>query len=84
MSSASRPSAASALSTAPMRPAKVVKAGTPRAAASRFMVPPAEMTRSASRTRLGPSTGRSGTIDVLPDELFPLQIDTWQHDTLNL
>ena len=33
----------------------------PRATASRFMVPPAETTRSASATRLWASTARSGT-----------------------
>ncbi len=35
-------------STAPSRPWKVVSTGVPRAAASRFIVPPAEITRSAN------------------------------------
>ena len=42
-----RPSAISRSSTAPGRPSKVVYTGTPSATASRFIVPPAEITRSA-------------------------------------
>ena len=57
----SRPSRSSASSTAPSRPSKVVQTGVPSATASRFMVPPAEITRSASATRLGASIARSGT-----------------------
>ena len=57
----SRPSFTRALSTAPSRPANVVYTGTPSATASRFIVPPAETTRSASATRLSASIACSGT-----------------------
>ena len=53
----SRPSAISCSSTAPGRPSKIDQTGVPSTAASRFMVPPAETSRSASATRLRPSTG---------------------------
>ena len=43
----SRPSRSSASSTAPSLPSKVVNTGAPNATASRFIVPPAEITRSA-------------------------------------
>ena len=43
----SRPSRSRASSTAPSLPSKVVNTGVPNATASRFMVPPAEITRSA-------------------------------------
>ena len=42
-----------------------VNAGTPSAAASRFMVPPADTTRSACATRLSASIARSGTMKLL-------------------
>ena len=60
-SSRKRPSAISPSSTAPIRPANVVQTGVPSATASRFIVPPAETTRSASATRLCASTACSGT-----------------------
>src|SRR5207248_2554993 len=43
------------------KPPYVVQPGTPSAAASRFIVPPAETTRSASAIRLCASTARAGT-----------------------
>ena len=46
------PSAISPSSTAPIVPAKVVHTGVPSATASRFIVPPAETTRSARAIRL--------------------------------
>ena len=45
-----RPSRMSRSSTPPRRPWKLVSTGVPSAAASRFMVPPAEITRSAKAT----------------------------------
>ena len=62
VSGRSRPSRISISSTPPIRPPYVVYTGTPSAAASRFIVPPAETTRSASAIRLCASTARSGTI----------------------
>ncbi len=46
----------------PSRPPYVVYTGTPSAAASRFIVPPAETTTSESAIRLCASTALSGTI----------------------
>ena len=60
VSSASRPSAISPSSTAPIVPANVVHTGVPSATASRFIVPPAETTRSASAIRLWASIACSG------------------------
>ena len=59
----SRPSRQSACSSTAAEPARErrVRPGSPSAAASRFIVPPAETARSASATRLGASTARSGT-----------------------
>ena len=61
VSSASRPSAIRPSSTAPILPANVVQTGVPSATASRFIVPPAETTRSASAIRLCASIACSGT-----------------------
>jgi hypothetical protein len=62
VSGRNRPSRISISSTPPIRPPYVVYTGTPSAAASRFIVPPAETTRSASAIRLWASTAWSGTI----------------------
>ena len=62
VSGRNRPSRISISSTPPIRPPYVVYTGTPSAAASRFIVPPAETTRSASAIRLCASTAWSGTI----------------------
>ena len=59
-SACSRPFSIRSWSTAPIRPANVVKTGVPSATASRFIVPPAETTRSASATRLCASMACSG------------------------
>ena len=58
----SRPSAISASSTAPGRPSNVVQTGVPSATASRFMVPPAEITRSAKAISDCASIAVSGTM----------------------
>ena len=49
---------------APSCPSNIDHTGVPSTAASRFIVPPAETSRSASATRLRPSTARSGTISA--------------------
>ena len=59
-----RPSRRSRSSTAPRRPSKVVNTGVPSATASRFMVPPAEITRSANAIRLWASIACSGTMQA--------------------
>ena len=61
VSSTIRPSAIRPSSTAPSLPANVVQTGVPSATASRFIVPPAETTRSASAIRLCASIACSGT-----------------------
>ena len=60
-SSCSRPSRTSCSSTPPSGPSNIDHTGVPSTAASRFIVPPAETSTSASATRLRPSTVRSGT-----------------------
>ena len=60
-SSFSRPSRTSCSSTPPSGPSNIDHTGVPSTAASRFIVPPAETSTSASATRLRPSTVRSGT-----------------------
>ena len=68
----SRPAATRCSSTAPRRPANVVYTGVPRATASRFIVPPAETTRSAAATRLCASTACAGTSsDGRPSAISP-------------
>jgi hypothetical protein len=57
----SRPSAISRSSTAPSRPSNVVHTGVPSATASRFIVPPADTTTSASAISDCASIARSGT-----------------------
>ena len=59
---ARRPSAISRSSTAPSRPSNVVHTGVPSATASRFIVPPAEITRSAYAISDCASIARSGTM----------------------
>ena len=78
-----RPSRMSFSSTAPRRPSKVVKTGVPSATASRFMVPPAEITRSDSAIRLCASIARSGH-DQAADRLYllPLSGRSRQHHGL--
>ena len=49
-----------------MRPSKVVQTGVPSATASRFIVPPAETTRSAKAISDCASIARSGTMKPPP------------------
>src|SRR3954467_7619350 len=66
----SRPSRISASSTPPSRPPYVVYTGVPSATASRFMVPPADTTRSARAISDCASTARSVTITDGSPRLF--------------
>ncbi len=75
-----RPSAISASSTAPRRPSNVVQTGVPSATASRFIVPPAETTRSANAISDCASIARSGTMK--PSQLGALLGRAREHDGL--
>ena len=67
-------------STAPGRPSNVVHTGVPSATASRFMVPPALITRSASATSDWASMACSGTMK--PSSCGPLRGHAREHHGL--